>query len=259
MADRLLITCEHGGNEVPPEYAPLFAGHEEVLATHRGYDPGALELARQIATRFNASLHFATTTRLLVELNRSAHHRRLFSEFAASLDASARGELLDRFYRPYRAAVESAIADEVSRRHRVLHVSVHTFTPVLDGVVRTADIGLLYDPARPLERAFCDAWRDALRAARNDLCVRRNYPYLGKSDGLTTFLRTRFDAGVYAGVELEVNQKWPTGNRAAWAALIPVILDSLDRARGGFCAEKPWAKSRREPDLGPEHPRTATP
>jgi predicted N-formylglutamate amidohydrolase len=231
VAERLIVTCEHGGNEVPSEYAYLFEGRRDVLESHRGYDPGALELSREMAERFAAPLHFATTTRLLVELNRSAGHRRLFSEFAAGLDDAARGALIDRFYRPYRGAVESAIADEVSRAHRVLHLSVHTFTPVMDDVVRTADIGLLYDPARRLERAFCDAWRDALSELRRDLRVRRNYPYLGKSDGFTTYLRTRFDAALYAGIELEVNQKWPLGDRPAWANLMESILDAMERAR----------------------------
>jgi hypothetical protein len=37
--------------------------------------------------------------------------------------------------------------------------------------------------------------------------VRRNYPYLGRSDGLTTYLRRRFDRDRYVGVEIEVNQR----------------------------------------------------
>ena len=45
----LLVTCEHGGNRVPKEYRRLFAGWEPVLASHRGYDPGALTLARELA------------------------------------------------------------------------------------------------------------------------------------------------------------------------------------------------------------------
>ena len=39
---RLLLSCEHGGNRVPPEYGELFADAEAVLQTHRGYDIGIL-------------------------------------------------------------------------------------------------------------------------------------------------------------------------------------------------------------------------
>ena len=42
----------------------------------------------------------------------------------------------------------------VAARKQVLHVAVHSFTPVLHGERRNADVGLLYDPARPRERAF---------------------------------------------------------------------------------------------------------
>src|SRR5436305_13375521 len=38
----LLITCEHGGNAVPERYRGAFAGAARALASHRGYDPGAL-------------------------------------------------------------------------------------------------------------------------------------------------------------------------------------------------------------------------
>ncbi|HKU87791.1 MAG TPA: N-formylglutamate amidohydrolase, partial [Casimicrobiaceae bacterium] len=35
----------------------------------------------------------------------------------------------------------------------------------------------------------------------------RNYPYRGRSDALTRYLRERFDAAAYAGIELEINQR----------------------------------------------------
>ena len=68
--ETLIITCEHGGNAVPAAYAALFSGHELLLETHRGWDPGALELAGQMASKFDAPLYAATTTRLLIDLNR---------------------------------------------------------------------------------------------------------------------------------------------------------------------------------------------
>jgi hypothetical protein len=42
---------------------------------------------------------------------------------------------------------------------------------------------------------------------RPEMRVRRNYPYLGKTDGLTTYLRRQFPAEQYLGIELEVNQR----------------------------------------------------
>ena len=76
----LLITCEHGGNRIPPRYRPLFRGFEALLQTHRGFDPGALTMARELAKAFKAPLFVSTVSRLLVDLNRSIGHPRLYSE-----------------------------------------------------------------------------------------------------------------------------------------------------------------------------------
>jgi hypothetical protein len=61
----------------------------------------------------------------------------------------------------------------------VLHLSCHRFTPKLRGVRRTTDIGLLFDPARPAEAAFCRRWRTAILAQGPRLRVRYNDPYPG--------------------------------------------------------------------------------
>ncbi len=223
----LLITCEHGGNEVPEEYASLFRGARRILASHRGFDAGALELAQALAGRLEAQRVFATTTRLLVDLNRSPGHRRLFSEFSRGLDTSAKDAILAKYYTPYRQQVEALVAQAVGHVDRVLHLSVHSFTPILDGEVRHADLGLLYDPSRRREAEFCGRWQETLRMLQPGLRVRRNYPYRGVSDGLVTSLRRRFGAKQYVGIELEVNQRWPLGARQAWCKLQQTLLDSF--------------------------------
>ena len=168
MNDRLVITCEHAGNVVPPKYAPLFVGHEALLPTHRGWDPGALLLAREMAERFAAPLYFDETTRLLADLNRSIGNPELHSEATRHLTLRERRELLDAHYHPHRRRVDAAMADAVATGDRVVHIASHSFTPELNGHVRTADIGMLYDPGRPGEVAFATAWIDALRTRRPD-------------------------------------------------------------------------------------------
>src|SRR3954454_24119921 len=76
LHDRYLVTCEHGGNRIPARYRPLFAGAEALLESHRGYDPGALQLGREIAAALDAPLVSANVSRLLVDLNRSIGHPR---------------------------------------------------------------------------------------------------------------------------------------------------------------------------------------
>lgn len=231
--ERLRLTCEHGGNRIPGRWRPLFRGHEALLESHRGWDPGALELARTLARRLGAPLEFSTTSRLLVELNRSPGHPALFSAITRALAAEERGRILEEHYRPHRLCVEAGMAAEIQRLPRgavLLHVAVHTFTPTLDGEVRNADIGLLYDPARGPERDFAGRWREALKEAAPELRVRLNYPYRGAADGLTTHLRRRFTAARYLGFELEVNQALAAGAPEVRRHVALALAESLRMA-----------------------------
>jgi predicted N-formylglutamate amidohydrolase len=233
QSDLCLITCEHGGNRVPAAYAPLFAGHEELLASHRGWDPGALALARELARALDAPLHYATVSRLVIDLNRSIGHPRLYGEASRSLTPAARRSILEHHYLPYRHRVENHIRREVSAGHRVVHVSAHSFTPVLDGQVRDADVGLLYDPARPGEAELARRWQAVLKASTPGLRVRRNYPYTGTSDGFTAYLRRHFRPADYVGIELEVNQKHVLAGGSAWRSLRALLVAALLDALGG--------------------------
>lgn len=226
----LLFTCEHAGNRVPAAYQGYFLGHASLLQSHRGYDPGALTLARELARRFQAPVFYAMVSRLVVDLNRSVGHPRLYSEVTRALPQRLRQRILQDHYLPYRARVEHWVGERVAAGRSVLHIACHSFTPALGGEVRRADIGLLYDPARTGERAFCLRWRAALRARAGDLRVRLNYPYTGRSDGLTAWLRRRFPEGRYLGIELEVNQRYVFGPAGPWRALRTVVRDSLAEA-----------------------------
>jgi predicted N-formylglutamate amidohydrolase len=225
-----LVTCEHGGNRIPPRYRGLFRGSRVLLDSHRGYDRGALVMARGLARAFGAPLASSTTSRLLVDLNRSIGHPQAFSSVTRDLPAAARAGIVSRYYLPYRSQVEDFVRQVVSGRRRVIHISSHSFAPELNGQVRNADVGLLYDPGRGAEAALCARWKASLAALAPELRVRRNYPYRGKGDGLTSYLRMRFPASVYVGIELEVNQAIVLGTRRRWRMLRRVLIDSLREA-----------------------------
>jgi hypothetical protein len=63
--------------------------------------------------------------------------------------------------------------------------------------------------------------------------VRRNYPYAGKGDGLTSHLRRRFPPRAYVGIELEINQRIVFAAGRRWAALRGALIDSLRTAAAG--------------------------
>jgi len=202
----VIVTCEHGGNRIPRRFAPLFRGLGGELRSHRGHDIGAAVVATAVARHLGAALFVATTSRLLVDLNRSVDHPRLFSEVTRRLGPEEKRQILVEHYAPYRGAVERTILRETTRGRFVVHLSIHSFTPVLAGVRRRAHVGLLYDPARVSERSLCEPWSAALGRASPGIVARRNYPYRGTSDGLATALRRTYPGSRYAGIEVEINQ-----------------------------------------------------
>lgn len=232
--NRLLITCEHGGNRIPPRFRLYFHGHEELLRTHRGYDAGALTIARALAEALGAPLFVSTTSRLLIDLNRSIGHPRLYSEATRDTSAAIRRQILERYYLPYRTLVEANVAESVAAGARVIHISSHSFTPELNGEVRNADIGLLYDPARPDEAELSERWQALMKICAPGLKVRRNYPYTGKSDGFTAWLRRRFPAEAYIGIELEINQKHVFKGGHHWRTIRDSIVGTLVQTVASF-------------------------
>ena len=223
---KLLLTCEHAGNEIPEQYRHLFEGGDNEINSHRGYDPGAFDLFGYLKPLADYSLAYKLS-RLLVEPNRSLGHPQLFSEFTRGLEKGAKNDILERYYFPYRNSVESQLEQWSQKGENVLHLSVHSFTPVLNGEVRKTDIGLLFDPARSSEKDFCTKWKKQFQNLDKGTKVRFNYPYLGKADGFTTFLRKKFPEN-YSGIELEVNQKFASQNQMD-SQLKTIIKESFFR------------------------------
>ena len=226
----VLLTCEHGGNQVPAAYRKLFAPHRELLNSHRGWDPGTKELAEQWQRQLGSGLFVATITRLLVDLNRSPNHRAVFSEITRDLPIAVKQDLLAQYHAPHRSQITEAVNALIAQGQRVLHIGVHSFTPELNGEVRNAEVSLLYDPASEWESALSQRWRSTLRQSSLNPRVRLNYPYRGNSDGLTTTLRRKFASDCYAGIEIEVNQAIPLAGGATWRKYRELCIDSLSAA-----------------------------
>ena len=226
LSPELLLTCEHAGNNIPAKFQHYFTGADEVLNSHRGWDPGAAELAECISERVQVSLISYPISRLLIEPNRSERHPKLFSEFTKNLSEEDKTDLLNNYYRPHRKMVTDEIYKKISEHKRVLHVGVHTFTPDLNGRLREFDIGLLYDPSRIPERSLAEEWK---RNISPRFRVRMNQPYKGKADGLITALRKLFSEEVYLGIELEVNHKLFFESQEVWQEICISVSDFLSK------------------------------
>lgn len=215
MSTAVVCTCEHATPAVPPELRAPLRGAARALASHRGWDPGAAPLARALAAELRAPLLLGRASRLVVDLNRTPPNPRLWSEWSRALHPAERARLLREIHAPWRAELERRVRAGLRGAGRVLHLSIHSFTPVLRGRRRAMHVGLLYDPRRAPERALALRLRRALRAARPELRVSLNRPYSGRADGSTSDLRRRWPAARYLGLEIETRNDLLTAPGAA--------------------------------------------
>ena len=232
MIQSQLITCEHAVRDVPAGYRHLFDGNRAVVESHRGWDAGAWEVAQRLAMLLGAPLLVSSVTRLLVDLNRRESNPEIFSEFTRDLAEEERQGLLERYHRRYRRNAWDMVEVARLRDHRVLHLSVHSFTPHFEGEKRDGDIGVLFDPGRKRESEFSQRYLKEMQRLSPGLRIRANYPYLGVSDGLTAWLREKFGEDQYLGIELELNQGPYFQEKARWKEISDTVAEGLQAVLG---------------------------
>lgn len=217
---KLMLTCEHASNRLPAAFKKFVPTN--VQGTHRAYDIGALKVFRKLVKfakpEFSCEGKFS---RLFVDLNRTITNKSAFSEYYGELETSDKAAAekvkteATAYWKEYRANVERFVTQNIGKGSKaagnkgatIVHLGIHSFTPVLNGKPRNTDIGILYDPMRPQERAYANVIKDEIKRLYPHMKVRFNYPYKGTSDGLTTSLRKKFGPR-YVGIEIEINQKF---------------------------------------------------
>jgi predicted N-formylglutamate amidohydrolase len=117
----ILITCEHGGNQIPIRYRTLF--NEPKLQVPEAWDEGALDLAQSVAETLDAPCFTHQTSRLLVDVDLSLGNSALFTLDSSMLSDADKQSILERYYFPYRLRIENTIA---MSDKPLLHISVHT-------------------------------------------------------------------------------------------------------------------------------------
>jgi predicted N-formylglutamate amidohydrolase len=200
---RLMLTCEHASPAVPEEYADLGLTPEQ-LGDHVGWDIGAAVVTAELNRLLGAPAVFSAASRLLVDCNRDLHDADLIPHAShglaipgnAAIDAAERARRLARFYDPYHAAIDA----ELSGRPDVLLLSVHSFTPQLDGCARPFDVGVLFDGFDDLADTL------ACSIAASGFAVRMNEPY-SALDGLIFSARSHGRRHGARYLELEINNR----------------------------------------------------
>lgn len=217
---KLILTCEHASNRLPASFKKFVP--TDIQETHRAYDIGALMVFRKLVKFAKPEFYSeGKFSRLFVDLNRTITNKSVFSEYYGELEtrnkaaAEKAKAAAIKYWMEYRENIEKFVMNNIDKGTKasgnkgaaIVHLGIHSFTPVLNGNVRNTDIGILYDPSRPLERTYANVIKDEIKRLYPHMKVRFNYPYKGSSDGLTTALRKKFGPR-YVGIEIEINQKF---------------------------------------------------
>ena len=246
MATKLILTCEHATNHIPKEYEYYFKPERKIkgqwigkiaikdlLEDHWGWDPGAFEMAKRMQKKLNAKFFDFKVSRLLIDANHSDWNENLFSEISSNFDEEAKQKLLNKYYYPYLNSIEKYMLDEVKKGNKVLHVDVHAFTPVYNGIVRKVDIGLLIQDDKK-ERELGEKIKKVLESSIRGIRVRFNQPYLGEGDCIPTAFKYQFSRSNYLGIAIEVNNKFFRKNKKKFNK----ICNSLIKAIEGILKDK---------------------
>ncbi|WP_217807837.1 N-formylglutamate amidohydrolase [Oceanibacterium hippocampi] len=178
-ASDIILICDHASRAVPADLADL--GLEtDLLWRHIAWDIGAADVARRLAGYLDAPAMLSCFSRLVIDPNRFLDDPSSIPEVSdgievpgnAGLDRAAREDRAARFFRPYHEAVSAMRSRVMARTKLPALVSVHSFTPVMDGFERPWHVGVLWDQddriAAPLLRHL---------RAESGLVIGDNQPY----------------------------------------------------------------------------------
>jgi predicted N-formylglutamate amidohydrolase len=226
----LLILVDHASNFVPADYRRLGLREAE-LDRHIAYDIGAGALARVLAERFRAPAILTRFSRLVIDPNRGEDDPTLIMRLSdgavvpgnAAVDAAERELRLDRFYRPYHAAIERQIGAMLASGAPPAILSLHSYTPVWKGTRRPWHAGILWDRDPRFARLLIDKL-----AAEPALHIGDNEPYLGALKNDTMYRHGTGRGLAHALLEVRNDLIETPAGVLEWAdRLQPILRDNL--------------------------------
>lgn len=161
-ASPVVLICDHASNRVPESLHKLGLNAEQLQA-HISWDPGAAAVARVLSKKLDAPLVLSGYSRLVVDCNRPLASPELIAEQSAGisvpgnqhLSAAARSQRIETLFHPYHRAIEQLL--ETRARRTLILLSIHSFTPELNGEQRPWHIGVSYKKDERFARLVYDA------------------------------------------------------------------------------------------------------
>ena len=225
----VLLICDHASNFIPRALANL--GLDEThLWRHIAYDIGAAEVTRQLSRRLGFTAMLCGFSRLVIDPNREPGTPSSVPDCADGVEVPGNRGLSDAqsrrrvetFFEPYHQAIEDRLSLMKARGPAPAVVSLHSFTPVMDGFERPWQVAALWDRDARLPLPFMETLR-ALGFTVGD-----NEPYSGRDfHGYT--MQRHADAKGFANLLVEIRQDLidtPDGT-TEWAEILSGVLRDI--------------------------------
>lgn len=228
----LLLLCDHASNAIPPELGDLGLDAAD-RSRHIAHDVGAKGLTQALSDLLEAPAILSGVSRLVIDTNRGEDDPTLVMRLYDGsvipgnrhVDAVEIARRLDRYWRPYHAAVDGAIASALRQGITPRLISVHSFTPQLRGrAPRPWHVGVLWDRDDRIARPLI-----ARLSVEDELVIGDNEPYTGRLEGDCLHRHGTGRGLPHVLIEVRNDLIADRAGQEAWAALLARCLaDVLD-------------------------------
>jgi predicted N-formylglutamate amidohydrolase len=227
----LVLVADHAFNDLPDEYGDLGLDPAE-FQRHIAYDIGVEMVMRQLSASTRAPGVMARFSRLLIDPNRGPDDPTLIRQLYDGtvipgnypMSAQERRRRVESFYEPYHDAVAAMVASVASASGRApLVISIHSFTPFMQGRERPWHIGILWDRDSRAVKPLIEALSEA-----PGIVVGDNEPYDGALRGDTMFRHCTANGFAHALIEIRQDLVVAESGAAEWAERLAPILDDLN-------------------------------
>jgi predicted N-formylglutamate amidohydrolase len=250
-AANLLLTCDHASNIVPRALGALGLGASE-LTQHIAWDIGAANVTRRLAGLLDAPAILAGFSRLVIDCNRDLDDASSIPETSdgvpipgnRNLAAPARAARMEKIFAPYHAAIEHWLEARRARGMVPAFVSIHSFTPVMDGKARPWHAGILWDSDARIPLPL-------LAALRSDpsLVVGDNEPYSAREPpGYTVRHHAEARGLPHVAIELRQDLIGDDQGAARWAEILCAALAPI-LARADLYRAGGWTQAGSDPHI----------
>lgn len=220
-AGRAVVVCDHASNRVPRCLAGLGLSPAQ-LASHIAWDPGALEVARRLAQHLDAPLVTSGYSRLVIDCNRPLTSEQSIAPSSANIvvpgngaiSAADRAHRAEALFNPYHRAITEVLDQRSAAQGSILLLSVHSFTPELNGSHRPWQVSFSYGRDPRLALLLIDAF-----AAEGEFVVGHNQPYdVDDATDYTIPVHGEQRGLPHVLIEVRQDQLTTTEDCLAWAA-----------------------------------------